>query len=81
MIRTNRGACHDVNAAMLMPAPGDVEGEIAAKRLCASCAIRVECLNVALHTQHLQGIWGGLTASERSRLPRDDTQYHLGRDA
>lgn len=40
-----------------------------AKQMCSECPIRLQCLQFALkHPQ--QGIWGGLTASERRHLKR-----------
>ena len=65
-----RGACRDVDPALLDPEPGDLVAESAAKQLCKACVIRMECLSVAFHTQHLSGIWGGLTAAERARHAR-----------
>jgi WhiB family redox-sensing transcriptional regulator len=40
-----------------------------AKRVCAECSVRRECLDYALTTREPYGIWGGLTELERkSRL-------------
>ncbi|MGW1468498.1 WhiB family transcriptional regulator [Streptomyces sp. NPDC002308] len=36
-----------------------------AKKLCASCAVRPECLQWAMDTQQEAGIWGGLDGRER----------------
>ena len=36
-----------------------------AKALCAACPVRAECLEFALETGQVHGIWGGLTAQER----------------
>lgn len=48
--------------------------EARAKAVCASCLVRVECLDYALahHVRH--GIWGGLNEEERfrERLRRAD---------
>ncbi|MFD3537538.1 WhiB family transcriptional regulator [Streptomyces sp. NPDC058664] len=38
-----------------------------AKRVCARCPVRRECLEVALDRREA-GVWGGLTASERYRM-------------
>ncbi len=67
MIELHHGAYHDVaDARVFFPPPGDVAAEMEAKRICAQCPIRLECLAVAQRTQHLQGIWGGRTAAERA---------------
>ena len=65
MVGKIRGARSDVNPDILTPAPGDTRAEAAAKRLCAGCAIRGDCLKIGLQTRNLQGIWGGMTATER----------------
>lgn len=39
--------------------------EEAAKRICAECQVRQECLEYALATKEPYGIWGGLTEVER----------------
>ncbi len=36
-----------------------------AKRICATCSVRTECLEYALDTKEPYGIWGGLTELER----------------
>jgi WhiB family redox-sensing transcriptional regulator len=36
-----------------------------AKRVCAICDVRGECLRYALETRESYGIWGGLTEVER----------------
>ena len=36
-----------------------------AKRICATCEVRDECLDYALATKEPYGIWGGLTELER----------------
>ena len=42
-----------------------------AKRICARCEVRAECLDYALDTREPYGVWGGLTESERrTRLHR-----------
>lgn len=41
-----------------------------AKRVCASCPIKVTCLAEALDNQIEYGVWGGLTERERRRLLR-----------
>lgn len=41
-----------------------------AKRICARCDVREECLEYALATDERFGIWGGLSERERRRLKR-----------
>lgn len=44
--------------------------EDVARRLCARCAVREECLAYALAVREPHGIWGGLNELERRRLLR-----------
>ena len=41
-----------------------------AKRVCASCEVKAECLEYALQNDERFGIWGGLSERERRRLRR-----------
>jgi len=39
-----------------------------AKRLCAVCPVRAECLTYALASDEVFGVWGGLTRNERLKI-------------
>lgn len=41
-----------------------------AKRICATCDVKAQCLDYALHNDERFGIWGGLSERERRRLRR-----------
>lgn len=41
-----------------------------AKRVCAACPVTTECLEHALATNQLFGVWGGMSERERRRLTR-----------
>jgi WhiB family redox-sensing transcriptional regulator len=41
-----------------------------AKRICAECEVRAECLAYALTNDERFGIWGGLSDRERRKLKR-----------
>jgi WhiB family redox-sensing transcriptional regulator len=44
----------------------------AAKQLCASCVVQVECRGYAIRAEpHVYGIWGGTTEGQRMRLRRE----------
>ena len=48
-----------------------------AKRVCANCNFRKECLKFAIDNQCLYGVYGGLTGLERRRLARRKSQAPL----
>lgn len=39
-----------------------------AKAVCRSCDVRAECLDYAMETNQMFGIWGGMSERERRRL-------------
>jgi WhiB family transcriptional regulator, redox-sensing transcriptional regulator len=61
-------ACKDVDTDVFFPASESQAG--AAKAICAVCPVREECLEHALAVRPGDGVWGGLTATERHRLIR-----------
>ena len=42
-----------------------------AKRVCARCPVRVECLEEALATPGMQGIWGGTNEKGRRKIRQE----------
>ena len=42
--------------------------EAVAKRICAVCPVRQQCLEYALATREGHGVWGGLNETERRTL-------------
>ena len=47
-----------------------VKREKRAKRVCATCPVREQCLTYALTRNEKYGIWGGLTEKERTQMRR-----------
>ncbi|MDO4908633.1 MAG: WhiB family transcriptional regulator [Corynebacterium sp.] len=45
-----------------------------AKRICAACGVRDECLEFALEHDERFGIWGGLSERERKKLELNKRQ-------
>ena len=41
-----------------------------AQRICAGCPVKQQCLDFAMRTRELTGIWGGTTPEERVRALR-----------
>jgi WhiB family transcriptional regulator, redox-sensing transcriptional regulator len=61
------GACIDSGVDFF---PDSVAGRTpvqAAKKVCAGCFVRAQCLDYALRNHEL-GIWGGTTTNERQRI-------------
>lgn len=50
--------------------PGKGESPRPAKRVCAACEVRTECLQYALDRGERFGVWGGLSERERRVLAR-----------
>ena len=61
-------ACRDLDTAIFFPET-DEEAE-PAKAVCASCPVREACLDFAMKNRQEEGVWGGLTQTERRRLRR-----------
>jgi WhiB family transcriptional regulator, redox-sensing transcriptional regulator len=68
-VRRGRPACTapGVDLAWFFPEPHDDETAAYAKRICAACPFRAECLDLALERDERFGIWGGLAQDERPR--------------
>jgi WhiB family redox-sensing transcriptional regulator len=61
-------ACRETDPELFFPvaALGPGAGEVAeAKAVCAACRVRRQCLQYALATHQLHGVWGGTTEDER----------------
>jgi WhiB family redox-sensing transcriptional regulator len=58
--------------------PLDEVGEEAdtARLICAGCRVRPECLDYALVAGIRHGLWGGLSAKERTALARQRVAHH-----
>ena len=79
-----RAACRGEDANLFFP-PNHVEEREArllreqqAKAICATCPVRIECLEYAVRTRESHGIWGGLNELERRILTRQrERSLHL----
>ena len=68
----SRGACRQADAELFFPISVTGRGvrqAEAAKKVCAACDVRANCLSYALETMP-EGIWGGTTAEERATSGR-----------
>ncbi|QXV62916.1 WhiB family transcriptional regulator [Amycolatopsis sp. TNS106] len=48
--------------------PDDDDDAVDAKRICARCEVRAQCLMYALEADERTGVWGGVSAGERNRI-------------
>lgn len=60
--------CIGVDPDIFFPERGASTKE--AKSICASCAVKTECLEYALESSEKFGIWGGTSERERRHLRR-----------
>lgn len=64
----DQALCAQTDPEAFFPEKGGSTRE--AKRVCASCEVRAECLEYALANDERFGIWGGLSERERRRLKK-----------
>jgi WhiB family transcriptional regulator, redox-sensing transcriptional regulator len=66
----DRAACRGAGWDRWFPEaePGQPVDYSAAVAVCEGCPVRARCLDYAQATRAAEGVWGGLTPSERRRL-------------
>lgn len=62
--------CAETDPDLFFPDHGDRAASVAAKKVCASCDVAVQCLEFALRTQQMHGVWGGTTTRQRTAMRR-----------
>ena len=69
------GNCKDKPPNMFFPHEGG--GVDIAKRVCADCVVKSECLEYAIDNRIDHGVWGGTSERERRRIikNRNRTRY------
>ncbi|WP_055702959.1 WhiB family transcriptional regulator [Streptomyces silaceus] len=68
-----KAACRNADPELFFPVgeKGPALRDIrAAKRICARCPVKRECLDWALGTGQTSGVWGGTCEEERTALRR-----------
>lgn len=60
--------CLDADPEAFFPEKGGSTRE--AKRICAACPVRDDCLDHAIANEERFGIWGGYSERERRRMRR-----------
>jgi WhiB family redox-sensing transcriptional regulator len=68
----DRANCIGMPPDLFFPPPGKNRDIADARKVCADCCVRAECLDYA-QTQpvEISGVWGGLSARDRYRLRRN----------
>lgn len=61
-----RGNCADESPSLFFPSDG--VGVEVARRICATCPVKDDCLEHALVNRIDHGVWGGASERERRRI-------------
>ena len=74
------GACADSSdPEMFTPLDEDGRSGEPARRVCAGCPLRRQCLDYAISTRQPVGIWGGCSTNERAQVVLDRAEQRLTR--
>lgn len=76
------GACLSADPDLFFPiATGTVAARqiMMAQRICAGCGVRQQCLDFAMQTGEVHGVWGGTTPEERIRFRRQHARRRIRR--
>jgi WhiB family redox-sensing transcriptional regulator len=69
------GACHGADPEIFFPVSGKGLSRPQidrARGICAGCQVRGECLDYAMTSGEMHGIWGGTTPEDRTRARRQE---------
>jgi WhiB family transcriptional regulator, redox-sensing transcriptional regulator len=75
-------ACQTVSTELFFPVTetGPARLQVArAKAICANCRVRLDCLDYAMSTHQVHGVWGGLSESERRSRQARPPGKQIGR--
>lgn len=63
----DRALCREIGPEMFYATAATRTGNDygRAKAICAACPVKAECLDFALETHAVEGIWGGMNEDER----------------
>ena len=70
-----KGACRQADPTLFFHPQNErglarVRRDQAAKAVCASCPVRIECADYAIRSREPYGVWGGLTEEDRENIYR-----------
>ena len=69
MVEFELAACREADADLFL-ATADKQSLQRARAVCARCAVRLECLALALENPFNDGVWGGMTTLERAAFAK-----------
>jgi WhiB family redox-sensing transcriptional regulator len=64
----SKAACRGMDGDLFFPEGGPPSDLV--KLACDSCPVKADCLEEAIETRELRGIWAGTTGRERQRIWR-----------
>ena len=65
-----QAVCASIDGSAFFPHKGGSTRQV--KRICATCPVRVDCLEFALDNGERYGVWGGYSERERRVIEADD---------
>jgi WhiB family redox-sensing transcriptional regulator len=77
-----QAACSTADTAIFYPPSRGVGHNIdwtAAKAICGNCPVQAECLQYALRTKQVDGMWAGLTPTQRKGLRAKGSGPHTSK--
>lgn len=75
-----KAACRNARPEIFFPKSTEDEDAAAARRVCRSCPVALECLRDALETGEPHGIRGGQTSRQRKALLKKARRAHEQRE-
>lgn len=57
--------------------PADGAGVEVAKKICAACVVKEDCLEYAISNKENHGVWGGTSERERRRILKRRAMTHV----
>lgn len=70
------GNCADKPPSLFFPSDG--VGVDHARRICADCPVKTQCLEYALANRIDHGVWGGTSERERRRILKSRARERIG---
>jgi WhiB family redox-sensing transcriptional regulator len=64
----DEAACATTDPELWFPELDSLWRVAQAKKICEKCPVKIECLEYATNNKFKDGIWGGLSPTERHRL-------------